>query len=103
MDLPERLRLCGMTWACRASSARHKKGTLGLTSYSDLKITIFPAEKQVKREVLLHEVLHAIFVASGALVFFEEHEEEIVSILSPPLLVALRENPELVAFLLEEE
>jgi hypothetical protein len=45
------------------------------------------ASPEVIRESLLHEVLHAI------LVMYEKDDEELVRILTPMILMVLRDNP----------
>ena len=58
---------------------------------------------QVKRETVLHEVLHAaIYAATSAQQMTTEQEEKLVWPLSPILLQVLRDNPHLVRFLLEK-
>ncbi len=58
----------------------------------------------VKRETLMHELLHAIIYASGMVHHFKldhDTEEELVSALSPWILQLLRDNPYLVEYLTE--
>lgn len=54
------------------------------------------------REVLLHEVLHAVVSAAG-LEWEADDEEAIVSRFTGPLLDALRSNPQFISFLTHKE
>jgi hypothetical protein len=74
--------------------------TLGLTDVPKLRITLAPGQAAGQaRETLLHEMLHALW-SSCALDQDEDEQERIVNSLAPWLLTALRENPDLLAFLL---
>lgn len=53
---------------------------------------------RIQQESLLHEILHAIFKQTG-LQFEEDKEEAVVRSLSPFLLMLLRNNLKLVAWL----
>jgi hypothetical protein len=55
----------------------------------------------MERAVLLHEILHACFVDSSYEMTYEE-EERVVATLTNPLLSVLRDNPDVVRYLLEE-
>lgn len=52
-------------------------------------------------ETLLHELIHCAAAHSGlkAIEDFRDMEEQVVSALAPPLLEALRRNPDLVKYL----
>jgi hypothetical protein len=57
------------------------------------------------KEILLHEVLHACFYASGMTIegtlrIQDDIEEHVVSRMSPVLLQVLRANPELAAYVM---
>ena len=72
----------------------------GLTIPRDQRIIISSRQTdQCERDTLLHEVLHAVFYASG---LFKEvdNEERVVTGVSTWLLMILRENPVLARFLL---
>ena len=57
-----------------------------------------------KRDTLLHESLHAI-IRQGFVATFEAvdkaFEEQVVSFLAPRILALLRDNPQLIAYLVE--
>lgn len=57
------------------------------------------------RDTLLHEVLHAILWCSAAgrmLPLGDEDEERLVRLLTPWLLAVIRDNPELIDYLIAE-
>lgn len=54
---------------------------------------------QKQREVLLHEVLHAIYGTTGLCSKDNVPEEMVVTDMSPALLQVLRDNPDLVDYL----
>lgn len=61
------------------------------------KIVVNPVQgDDMKRDTILHEVLHAILMGAG---LEDELEERIVSTISPALLDTLQRNPDLVTFL----
>lgn len=69
----------------------------GLMLPLEQKIVVNPRQgDDMKRDTLLHEVLHAILMGAG---LDGETEERIVSTISPALLDTFRRNPELVAYL----
>ncbi len=72
---------------------------IGDVSYPKCKIRIADICKQVQQETLLHECLHMLLFISGN----TEHadDEGLVSSLSPMLLSFLRENTNLISYLLE--
>lgn len=56
----------------------------------------------VEREVLVHELLHAIIASTpvrGVCTLNDEDEERFISALAPALLELLRENPDIVTYL----
>ena len=60
---------------------------------------------QSRREIILHELLHALWALNG---FHEigrlaRHEEQVVTALAPQLLTLLRENPNLVDYLVDAQ
>jgi hypothetical protein len=77
---------------------------LGHCQRDMLTITVrgnLPGDKL--REVLLHEVLHAIVGSSRMALWESDEEERIVAQLSPVLLNVLRTNPDLARFLLADQ
>lgn len=58
------------------------------------------------REIVLHELLHAVIAISGTRAVMEmdsEYEESMIAVLSPALLCVLRDNPALMDFLLSDD
>ena len=58
---------------------------------------------QKMREVLLHEINHAIYNAVGLNIHDEISEERIVLAMTYQQLAVMRDNPDLVAWLMEED
>lgn len=71
------------------------------TEHLELAVEPLPKAGLVERSVLLHEVLHACFADSAYPMSMKE-EERVVATLTNPLLSALRDNPTLVQYLLED-
>ncbi|NDC55599.1 MAG: hypothetical protein EBZ69_02125 [Alphaproteobacteria bacterium] len=71
----------------------------GITIPRDQRIIVSSRQTdQCERDTLLHEVLHAVFYASG--LFREvDNEERVVAGVSTWLLMVLRDNPQLAKFL----
>jgi hypothetical protein len=79
-------------------------GALGVTNAAALKIEYIPHPKQsVNREVIVHEIFHAIYWAQG-LVSDEDREKEeaVISGIVPILLDTLDRNPALRRLVLGE-
>jgi hypothetical protein len=78
-----------------------QQSVLGATMNHRLKIHLDKkAAAGVVQETLLHEVLHAVTEFTGLDDNLGESEEDFVNRLSPVLLQVLRDNPELVEYLL---
>lgn len=78
--------------------------TFGQTLIPSLEIFVrTDIAEDMQAEVLLHEVLHAIYYASNLRSRFADEEEDIVSELAIELLDVLRRNPKLTDFLLGKE
>jgi hypothetical protein len=77
---------------------------LGETLNHDTRIHIKADQSPpCKRDTVLHEVLHAIVFLSGySHDMTTEGEEALVRTLTPWLLAALRDNPDLVTYLLDD-
>ena len=79
---------------------------LGETDDNNTVIKIRTKNQSIacQRDTLLHEAMHAIFWCSGMKNnegFSSDAEERIIRVLAPWLLALLRDNPDLLAFLLE--
>lgn len=67
---------------------------------------VFNVHPATARDTLLHETLHGIFYAASAstvLDIEDDVEEKIVSLLTSGLLSVLRDNPDLVAYLVHDD
>jgi hypothetical protein len=111
MKVPKTVQIGPLLWRITTSLADYQAfalsendKALGFCRLEDLTIVIKPSIPTVlKQETLLHEVLHAIVATQGGVVPTakgSELEEAFVSATSPMLLLVLRDNPDLVAFLL---
>lgn len=76
----------------------------GLTTSKDTTIHINDVDvsRSQIRDTLLHECMHGICVDLN-LNFADGEEEQIIRGFTPWLLMLLRDNPDVVAFLLEED
>lgn len=101
MKLPRRLTIAGHRWRViddRAGLVAAAEAR-GWTHPDTLTIAIDTSlAGSMRREVLLHEVIHASIRAAG---LEEDTEETVARALAPVLLAALRDNPPLARYLLE--
>lgn len=75
--------------------------TWGTIEYGRLRIILNPNQApDHKRVTLLHELLHGVEDISDQA---HDNTEKVIRQLAAPLLDVLRRNPELVAYLLEQE
>lgn len=78
----------------------------GQTLHVPQVIRVRPAQgASALRDTVLHEVLHAICGAAGSLYVMGvegDDEERLIRFLTPWILGVLRDNPRLVAYLLEK-
>ena len=93
---PAALRIGGQDWTVQLRSLADRYGE---TAKRRLRITLARGQAPGHmRDTLLHEVLHAAWSVNPPL-DDEDQEERVVAALAPWLLLALRDNPDLVAFL----
>ena len=73
----------------------------GCVRYATQTIHVNPAQgPDLKKDTLLHEVVHAILWQTGLQARFDgDSEEEFVRCFSPALLDTLQRNPKFVAYL----
>jgi hypothetical protein len=111
MKPPAQIKVGPYTFAVNVDAAAIDKDSV--SERADLDGRFKPREQEIlirpglgpdnAADTLLHEVLHAVFMVSGLVgTLGEEQEENVVTVLSPALLDALRRNPKLVGFLLQE-
>ena len=73
---------------------------LGLTKLDKLIIEITPSyPEQIVKETLLHECLHAIL--KDSFLFNDEIEENLVSMISPQIMMVMKDNPDLKSYLFD--
>lgn len=106
IQLPESLAIGPFVYAVRLMPEIKavEQGVLGLCDRHDNVIQIKQGlNPQTTAEVLLHEVMHAVFFASGLdhLEGVNKEEEAIVCQLTIGLLTAIRQNPSFIPTLLE--
>ena len=97
IDLPGTIKILGKTW--KVISAPSLRGSYGKTRFRECDMEIAEDQcLQQKQDTLLHEVLHACFNDLGL-----EPKEDTVCALGATLLAVLRENPQLIEYLTQEE
>ena len=107
---PRVLRIGAHTWRVRWSAADVARllddpqdQAQGAMNSDSLEIAVEPTKSREKeRAVLLHEVLHACVESSDPGLSYED-EERAVAAITAPLLHALRTNPTLARYLLEDD
>lgn len=108
--LPKRLHIGALTYTVsddktRMLEACREQGTdlLGHTDHARATILLErKAADCVKRDTLLHEALHVITDTCGLAAEWGEKDEGYIRRITPHLLAALRDNPELVAYLVAD-
>lgn len=78
-------------------------GLFGRTTITTEEIWIRPdTSLNQQADTLLHEVMHACYNTAGvALDGYDDQEEGHIATLTPWLLLAMRDNPDLVSYLLD--
>jgi Zn-dependent peptidase ImmA (M78 family) len=103
--IPARLRVGTVTYELDCSGGRITRAGITVSMHGVMSIdTDMPADQQ--RQTLLHEVLHAVFDNGIATLLCDgkdDLDELIVQMLTEPLLAVLRDNPDLLVFLLGDE
>lgn len=73
----------------------------GETDRVGAKILLQPdVADTLKSDTLMHEIIHAVWLAAG-IQMDEKEEEDIVARIAPLLLMTLRENPSILTYLLD--
>ncbi|NGP45983.1 ImmA/IrrE family metallo-endopeptidase [Bacillaceae bacterium SIJ1] len=86
MNLPERIKIAGVHYDVEPFEDEENYGTC---LYTKLLIRVDPRLKQRKQEqVLVHEMLHAIYLEAG----YKEHDEEVIDRVSKVLYQVLCDN-----------
>lgn len=110
--IPSKIKIGSQIWEVSEQSRKHSADPshYGFTADKDLSIIIDKEMPQsLKRTTLLHEILHAIrFTFGGSYAPAEdtsylEWEHYWIGLYEEPLLQILRDNPDLVAYLLSDD
>lgn len=104
MPLPRSVKIGAHRFAI--NDKLNEDGPLGRTKHTEQVIEIRPAQGASSlRDTLLHEVLHAVCDVAGLeyLMGIETSDEErLIRLLTPWVLGVIRDNPKLLAYLLEK-
>ena len=104
MTLPTTIKVGGFIYRVQVVphiSETDSKVQTGVIDYLASEIRLLDKEGwQARRQTLVHEVIHAILTYCGQ--YEANNNEEMIDALSNGLFQVLRENPELVNYLLEQ-
>lgn len=112
--LPKKIKIGTQIWEVTEQKRKHNSdfqdGTYGYTIDKDNTI-VLDAEMapSIRRVTLLHELLHAIrYIFGGSYrpsksTSYDEWEHYFIGIYEEPLLMVLKDNPELMEFLLAND
>lgn len=97
MNLPKKLRIGGLDWKVEYSNHIANEGQCYGSNHAKTQSIFLDPDttQQHIEEVLLHEVLHAVFWRTGLWERFKNSqitEEEVIAALSPCLHQVLKEN-----------
>lgn len=110
VPLPKTIKVGSQIWEVTEQKRKHNSdfqvGTYGYTVEKDNTIVLdSDMALSIRRVTLLHEILHAVRYTFGGsyrptkATSFEDWEHYFIGIYEEPLLMVLRDNPELVEFL----
>ncbi len=114
MKLPSKIKIGSQIWEISEQKRKHNSefldGTYGYTVDKDNTI-VLDAEmsNSIRRVTLLHELLHAVrFVFGGSYkppktTTYDEWEHYFIGLYEEPLLMVLRDNPDVLVFLLADD
>jgi hypothetical protein len=112
--LPKSVKVGSQVWEITEQKRKHNSefidGTYGFTIDKD-NVIVLDADmsNSVRRVTLLHEVLHAIRFTFGGShrphksTSYEDWEHYWIGLMEEPLILVLRDNPDLVSFLLNND
>jgi hypothetical protein len=112
VTLPASIKIGTHNWSVTEIKRKNQSDNehYGFTNDRDASITIdSEMPNSVKRVTLLHEILHAIrFTFGGSYspskgTTYEEWEHYFIGLYEEPMTMVLRENPELVKYLLADD
>lgn len=112
MKLPTHVKIGSQIWEITEQKRKHSVSNnhFGFTSTAN-NVIVLDSEQAVsmKRVTLFHELLHAIRITFGGSfqpaknTDFEEWEHFWIGLYEEPVVMMLRENPDLVSYLLANE
>lgn len=106
-EIPSKIRVGATDYVVKSEVAGTRTdGCNGYMSVSNALIGVDPTIPRTRqKETLFHEVLHAVWNASGRGVTGKERvtEEEAIRAISDGLLRTLRDNPDFTNFVLEAD
>ncbi len=112
MKLPKSVKIGTQVWEITEQKRKHSVSNdhFGFTSVGNNTIVIdLEQAPSMKRVTLFHELLHAIKVTFGGSyqpgkgTAFDEWEHYFIGLYEEPVVLMLRDNPELVEFLLAND
>lgn len=110
--LPTQIKIGSQLWELSEQKRKHSVETnhWGFTSIEDQTIVLDSEAPACKKPtVLLHEILHAIKSTFGGsfepskTTSFEDWEHYFIGLYEEPLILVLRDNPELATYLLGKD
>lgn len=111
MRMPKSVKIGSQVWEITEQKRKHSAdlGHYGFTSPKDNSIVIDAEQSEsMKRTTLFHELLHAIGITFGGSfqpsnkISFEEMEHFWIGRFEEPVVAMLRDNPELVGYLIND-
>lgn len=111
MKIPGKIKIGSQIWTITEQKRKHStEGHYGFTQDKDLTIVIDQEmPESIKRVTLFHELLHAIRATFGGsftpakTTTYDEWEHYWIGIYEEPVVQMLRDNPDLVAYLLSDD
>lgn len=112
VKIPTHVKIGSQVWTVSEQKRKHSvdQGHYGFTTEKDLSIVIDQeCPESIKRVTLFHELLHAVRAtfggshAPGKSTSYEEWEHYWIGIYEEPVVCMLRDNPSLVAYLLDHD
>ena len=107
MSRPRLVKISPYTWSIKWSRhevlKHHPNGdACGACDMESMSIAVDPGKHEdYARATLLHEILHACIRSSDP-TLDDEHEETVVAAITGPLLSMLRDNPDVLDYLMDE-
>jgi hypothetical protein len=112
MKLPKSVKIGTQVWEITEQKRKHSvtNDHFGFTSLANNSIVLDSEQvPSMKRVTLFHELLHAIKITFGGSyqpgkgTSFEEFEHYFIGLYEEPVILMLKDNPELLEFLLAND